>query len=77
VLDNGCVVGSHFIVRSEKTEVKVNEEHHTITMGAMVGSFCRIGNMVTALAGTIIGNNTQVSNMKLISGNIPERSLIV
>ncbi len=77
VLDDGCIIGSHFGAHSAKTEVKINEEHHIIMTGAMLGSSCKIGDMVTALAGTIIGNNTQVSNMKLISGNIPERSLII
>jgi NDP-sugar pyrophosphorylase family protein len=77
VMDNGCNIGANFIVRSEETDVKVDEEHHTIKTGAMVGSSCQIGNIVTARAGTIIGNNTQISGMKMISGNIPERSLVV
>ena len=77
VVDNGCSVGANFIVRSEETEVKVDEEHHAVKTGAMVGSFCQIGNMVTARAGTIIGNNAHISSLKLINGNIPERSLIV
>jgi NDP-sugar pyrophosphorylase family protein len=77
VLDNGCIAGANFVVHSEKVEIKIDEEHHTVQTGAMVGSFCQIGDMVTARAGTIIGNNTQISSMKLVNGKIPERSLIV
>jgi carbonic anhydrase/acetyltransferase-like protein (isoleucine patch superfamily) len=57
--------------------VKVDEEHYEVKTGAMVGSFCQIGAMVTVQAGSIIGNSTHISSMKLISGNIPDRSLIV
>jgi glucose-1-phosphate thymidylyltransferase len=77
VVDSGSSIGASFIVRSEETEVKVDKEHFTVKTGAMVGSSCRIGNMVTARAGTIIGNNADISSLKLLSGNIPERSLIV
>ena len=77
VVDNGCSVGANFIVRSEESEVKVDKEHYTVKTGAMVGSFCKIGNMVTALAGTIIGNNVHINSLKSISGNIPEKSVVV
>lgn len=77
VIDSGCNIGANFVVRSEDAEVKVDEEHYVVKTGAMVGSSCQIGNLVTIRAGTIIGNNTQINSLKLVSGNIPERSMVV
>ena len=77
IIDNGSNAGAHFTVCSEKTEVKVDEVHYEVKTGAMVGSSCQIGNLVTARAGTIIGNNTKINCLKVVSGNIPERSLII
>jgi UDP-N-acetylglucosamine diphosphorylase / glucose-1-phosphate thymidylyltransferase / UDP-N-acetylgalactosamine diphosphorylase / glucosamine-1-phosphate N-acetyltransferase / galactosamine-1-phosphate N-acetyltransferase len=77
VIDDGCLVGPNFIVRSEESDVKVDEDHFRVKTGAVIGSSCQIGALVTARAGTIIGDNTRINSMKVISGNIPQRSWIV
>ena len=82
VVDNGCIIGSHFNACSEETEARIDldhcgEEHHKVKTGAMLGAGCRIGNMVTATAGSIIGNYSQVSSLKMVSGSIPDRSLVI
>jgi UDP-N-acetylglucosamine diphosphorylase / glucose-1-phosphate thymidylyltransferase / UDP-N-acetylgalactosamine diphosphorylase / glucosamine-1-phosphate N-acetyltransferase / galactosamine-1-phosphate N-acetyltransferase len=77
VVDKGCLIGSHFSACSEETEVVINDELHKIRMGAMIGEGCKIGNSVTSLAGTIVGNYCQINSHNLISGKIPDRSQVV
>jgi len=77
VLDAGCVIGPHFCAVSAETEIKIEAEHHTTKVGAMLGQGCQVGSGVTARAGTILGNFTQVKPLKLIEGRTPDRSMLV
>jgi len=77
VIDNGSVIGSQFTTISEEADVKVDHEFHRVKTGVMLGRSCRIGSAVTAEAGTIIGNYCQVRPLKLVSGTIADRSLVV
>ena len=77
VIDSGCVIGAQFSAISDEAEVKIDHEYHTVKMGAILGRSCRIGSTVTAQAGTIIGNYCQIKPLKLVSGNIPDRSFLV
>jgi UDP-N-acetylglucosamine diphosphorylase / glucose-1-phosphate thymidylyltransferase / UDP-N-acetylgalactosamine diphosphorylase / glucosamine-1-phosphate N-acetyltransferase / galactosamine-1-phosphate N-acetyltransferase len=77
IIDNGNIIGSHFISTSEDAEVKVDKEHHVVTIGSMIGRSCKIGNNVTCQAGTIIGNYSQVKSFKLLSGMMPDRSVVI
>ncbi len=76
VVDSGCVIGSQFNALSAEADIKIDHEFHSIKTGAMLGRSCRIGNTVTAQAGAIIGNYCQVKPFKLVSGTIPDRSLV-
>jgi UDP-N-acetylglucosamine diphosphorylase / glucose-1-phosphate thymidylyltransferase / UDP-N-acetylgalactosamine diphosphorylase / glucosamine-1-phosphate N-acetyltransferase / galactosamine-1-phosphate N-acetyltransferase len=76
VIDDGSIIGSHFSTISEEVELKVNEEHHIVKVGSMVGTGCRIDNAVTSQAGTIIGNYSKVKSFKLLTGTFPDRSLV-
>ena len=77
VIDRGCVIGGHFSACSGEADVKVDSEHHVTKIGAMLGEGCRLDNSVTAQPGVIVGNFSQVKSLKLISGRIPDRSLVV
>jgi len=77
VIDKGCVIKGHFTACSGQADVKVDDEHHMVNLGAMLGEGCSLGNSVTAQPGVIVGNHSQVQALKLISGRLPDRSLVV
>jgi len=77
VIDKGCHIGGHFYACSEETEVKVDEEHHMVKIGVMLGEGCRIGSGVVAQPGVIAGNYCQIKSFKNINGIIPDKSLVV
>ena len=77
VIDKGCVIKGHFTACSGQADVKVDDEHHRVNLGAMLGEGCSLGNSVTAQPGVIVGNHSQVQALKLISGRLPDRSLVV
>jgi len=76
VIDKGCVIKGHFIACSGEAEVKINGEYHKVTIGAMLGEGCSLGNSVVAQPGVIVGNYSQVQSLKLIGGRLPDKSLI-
>jgi len=77
IIDKGCIIKGHFTASSSEADVKVNSEHHLVNIGAMLGEGCSLGNNVVAQPGVIIGNYSQVQALKLISGRLPDRSLVV
>ncbi len=77
VIDKGCVIKGHFTACSGEAEVKVDDEHHLVNIGAMLGVGCNLGNSVVAQPGVIAGNYSQIQAMKLISGRLPDRSLVL
>jgi len=76
VVGNGCAIGGHFTALSSESEVKVNDSYHLVKMGAMLGEGCSIGSGVVAQPGTILGNYSEVQALKLISGRLPDKSLV-
>lgn len=78
VIDEGCVIGGRFTACSGEAEVKANDDaYHRVKIGAMLGSGCKLGSSVVAQPGTVVGNYSQVQSLKLISGRLPDRSLVV
>lgn len=77
VIDQGCVINSHFIAGSNQTEIKIDSEYHVVTIGAMLGEGCNLGSCVTAQPGVIVGSHSQVQAAKVISGRLPDRSLVM
>ncbi len=76
VIDRGCSIKGRFTSCGGQSEVKVNGETPTVNVGAMIGERCTFESNVVALPGVIVGNHCQVQAMKLISGQLPDRSLI-
>ncbi len=76
VIDKGCVIRGQFTACSGEAEVKVDGEHYSVNVGAMLGEGCNIGNSVVAQPGVIVGNYTQIQALKLVSGRLPDRSLV-
>ena len=77
VIDEGCVIKGHFTACSGEAEVRINDEYHLVNVGAMLGVGCNLGNSVVAQPGVILGNYSQIQTIKLISGKLPDRSLVL
>ena len=77
VIDNSCQIGGRFAACSGQEEITVNQEHHLVNFGAMLGEGCTLGNSVVAQPGVIVGNYSQIRSLKLLSGRLPDRSLVV
>ncbi len=77
VIDKGCVINGQFTAASGQAEIKVDDEYHSVNTGAMLGEGCSIGNSVVAEPGGIVGNYSQVQSLKVISGRLPDRSLVL
>ncbi len=75
VIDNGCSIKGHLTAYSGETDINVNE-HRLVNIGAMFGEGCSLGNNVVAQPGTILGNHCQVQALKLLSGRLPDKSLV-
>jgi len=76
VIDRGSIIKGHFTACSGQTEVKIDDEHHLVDIGAMLGEGCNLGNSVVAQHGVIVGNYSQIQALKLISGKLPDGSLV-
>ena len=77
VIDNGCNIGGRFAACTAQAEIAVNDEHHSVSFGAMLGEGCTLGNNVVAQPGVIVGNYSQIKSLKLISGCLPDGSLVL
>ncbi len=77
VIDKGCVIKGNFTASSSRNEITVNGESHLVNVGAMLGEGCSLGNGVVAQPGVILGNYCQVQAMKLVSGRLPDKSLVL
>jgi UDP-N-acetylglucosamine diphosphorylase / glucose-1-phosphate thymidylyltransferase / UDP-N-acetylgalactosamine diphosphorylase / glucosamine-1-phosphate N-acetyltransferase / galactosamine-1-phosphate N-acetyltransferase len=77
VIDQGCIFGSHFSVCCDKADIKIDDEYYSIAMGAVIGKSCQISNMVNIQPGSIIGNYCKINALKLVHGDISDRSMII
>jgi UDP-N-acetylglucosamine diphosphorylase/glucosamine-1-phosphate N-acetyltransferase len=76
VIDQGCVIEGRFTAIGGQSEVRVNGENATINVGVIMGEECHIDSSVTSQPGVIVGNYCQVKMMKVLSGHLPDRSLV-
>ncbi len=77
VIDRGCVIQGNFTACSGQAEVRVEGQHQLVDIGVIMGAGCRVGSNVVAQSGVIIGNYSQVQAQKLLSGRLPDGSLVV
>jgi len=77
VIGEGCIIKGHFTACSGEAEVRIGDEYHAVSVGAMLGVDCNLGNSVVANPGVILGNYSQIRAMKLISGRLPDKSLVM
>jgi glucose-1-phosphate thymidylyltransferase len=76
VIDKGCVLQGRFTAVGGPSEVPVNGESPTINVGVIMGEECHIESNVTARPGVIVGNYCQVKMTRVLSGRLPDRSLV-
>jgi UDP-N-acetylglucosamine diphosphorylase/glucosamine-1-phosphate N-acetyltransferase len=76
VIARGSAVKGRFTALGGQSEVRVNGECPSINVGAIIGEDCRIDGGVTVQPGAIIGNYCQVQTNRLLSGRLPDRSLV-
>lgn len=75
-IDKGCTVKGRFTALGGPSEVMVAGEAPAISVGVIMGEGCKVEANVTARPGTIIGNSCQIQISKLISGRLPDQSLV-
>jgi len=76
VIDKGCVLKGRFTAVGGQSEVRINGESPSINVGVMMGEDCNVESNVTAQPGVIIGNYCQIQMLKMISGRLPDKSLV-
>jgi UDP-N-acetylglucosamine diphosphorylase/glucosamine-1-phosphate N-acetyltransferase len=76
VIDKGCVLQGRFTALGGPSEVRVNGESPEINVGVIMGEECQVESNVTAQPGAIVGNYCKVQMTKLLSGRLPDRSLV-
>jgi UDP-N-acetylglucosamine diphosphorylase/glucosamine-1-phosphate N-acetyltransferase len=76
VIDRGSVLQGRFTALGGPSEVRVNNESPTINVGVMMGEECQVDSNVTAQPGVIVGNYCKINVAKVISGRLPDRSLV-
>jgi UDP-N-acetylglucosamine diphosphorylase/glucosamine-1-phosphate N-acetyltransferase len=76
VIGQGCKLGGRFTAIGGQSEVGLNGENATINVGVIMGEECQVDSHVTAQPGVIVGNYCQVKMMKVLSGRLPDRSLV-
>ena len=77
IVDRGSVIGGHFSAYSGKAVIEVEGEYHTVDTGVVVGEYCAIGNNVIARSGVILGNLAKIDTLNVLSGKIPDQSLVM
>jgi|WetSurMetagenome_2_1015567.scaffolds.fasta_scaffold02148_5 UDP-N-acetylglucosamine diphosphorylase / glucose-1-phosphate thymidylyltransferase / UDP-N-acetylgalactosamine diphosphorylase / glucosamine-1-phosphate N-acetyltransferase / galactosamine-1-phosphate N-acetyltransferase len=77
IIDRHSNIGAHFCSVAELTEMRIDWQIYMVKIGAMIGEGCEINNGVTAKPGLIAGNYCQVNSLKIISGTLPDKSLVV
>jgi len=77
VIDRGSLIQGHFTASSGRAEVRVSGQEQLLEVGVIIGGGCRIESNVVARPGTIIGNHSKVRAQRLLSGHLPDGSLVV
>ena len=76
VIDKGSVLKGRFTAVGGQSEVRINGECPLINVGVMMGEDCEVASNVTVQPGAIIGNSCQIQMSKIVSGHLPDKSLV-
>ncbi len=76
VIGRGSVIKGRFTACSGQSEVRVEGECPPVSVGAILGEGCTLGGNVVAEPGAIVGNGCRVKALKLLSGRLPDNSLV-
>ncbi len=76
VIGKGCILKGRFTAVGGRSEVRINGETPSIDVGVIMGEDCKVENNVTVHPGSIIGNYCEVQMLKMLSGKLPDRSLV-
>jgi len=77
IIDTSCYLGTHFCACSEEPEIRIDDHYEKVRTGVIMGRGCNVGNIVDVHAGTIVGNYTRVKSQRQLSGDYPDRSIVV
>jgi len=77
IIAPGTIIGSHFATRSGEATVMVENQHHQVKMGAIIGNYTELEDSTIIEPGIIIGNNCRIKGMKVINENIPDGGLVI
>ena len=75
-IDKGSNIKGRFTALGGPSEVRINNETPEINVGVIMGEDCKVEANVTVQPGAIIGNYCQIQISKLISGRLPDSSLV-
>jgi UDP-N-acetylglucosamine diphosphorylase/glucosamine-1-phosphate N-acetyltransferase len=76
VVDKGCMLKGRFTAVGGQSELRINGEIPSINVGAIMGEDCNVESNVTAQPGVIVGNYCQIKMSRIISGRLPDKSLV-
>jgi glucose-1-phosphate thymidylyltransferase len=77
IIDYGCIIKGHFVARSGEAEVRIDGEHHSVKMGALVGEHCQISDGVYVQPGRSLGTHCRVGPLKAIANDVPDGGLVI
>jgi glucose-1-phosphate thymidylyltransferase len=77
VIGKGCLIKERFTASGGRSEIRINGECPAVNIGAMLGENCNVENSVVAQPGVIVGNYSQIRIQKMISGRLPDNSLVL
>jgi UDP-N-acetylglucosamine diphosphorylase / glucose-1-phosphate thymidylyltransferase / UDP-N-acetylgalactosamine diphosphorylase / glucosamine-1-phosphate N-acetyltransferase / galactosamine-1-phosphate N-acetyltransferase len=77
IIDDGTLIGPRYTAVSGETDIIIHDEFHHQKMGAMIGEGCHLGAGIITQPGAIIGNHCIVGDLKIISREIPDKSMVV
>jgi UDP-N-acetylglucosamine diphosphorylase/glucosamine-1-phosphate N-acetyltransferase len=76
VIDKGCMIKGRFTALGGPREMRKSDERPAVSLGVIMGEDCQVESNVTVQPGAVIGNGCQIQISKLISGRLPDGSLV-
>lgn len=76
-IDDGTFIGSRFTTENGKADIKIEDVFYSKKIGAIVGEGCQLGTGIVTQPGTVIGNYCNIKGLKVLSGNIPDKSMVL